>query len=71
MVNQSINKWRHLGCRPLCPCCGGGEYRGRHGEYSYTKAKSRRKSTSAKRSANGKITRRDRMTARPDKFFAD
>lgn len=35
----SVNPKVHLGMRPFCPCCGGGEYRK---GYSYTKAKSRK-----------------------------
>lgn len=40
---------RPPGVRPLCPCCEGGEMRGRPGKYRYTKAKSRWKTKKAQK----------------------
>jgi len=47
MKLESINKQHHLGIRPLCSCCGGGEHRK---GYTLTKAKSHKKTLKAKRS---------------------
>jgi len=46
MHYQSINaEWKHA-CRPLCPCCGGGDKRK---GYRYSKAKSRSKSIKSRK----------------------
>lgn len=47
---QRINKCDCLGIRPLCPCCGGGDVRGKPGKYSCTKSKSRWKNVKSRRS---------------------
>lgn len=60
LFHMSISTHRHLGVRPLCPCCGGGE---RRGSYSMTKAKSRRKGSKAKKAR--KLSN-SRMTIRKD-----
>jgi hypothetical protein len=60
---QAINACNHLGMRPDCHCCGGGEVRGK---YTMTKAKSARKSRNARKPEH--IDKRARRNARPDKF---
>jgi hypothetical protein len=40
---QSINAEHHHACRPLCSCCGGGDYR-----KGYTKTKAASHSDNAK-----------------------
>jgi len=62
---ESINMEHHLGMRPTCPCCGGGEHRK---GYTVTKAKSKKQTRKADRSKSQKMTRRDRAKQRPDKF---
>ena len=40
-AKESVNLSRHLGIRPYCACCGGGEVRGKSGKYKHTKLASR------------------------------
>lgn len=48
-LHESIAPWHALGVRPLCPCCGGGQWRkGKR----YCKAKSRCKSAKARATRN-------------------
>jgi hypothetical protein len=56
---ESINAYHHLGIRPLCPCCGGGQHRA---GFAYSKAKSKRKRAKAHREV--RVDREARRTAR-------
>lgn len=47
--SERINVEDHLGIRPFCHCCGGGEIRDRRGKYKHTKAMSRRKNRKHRR----------------------
>lgn len=66
---ENVNPANHLGVRPYCNCCGGGEYRK---GYTHTKAKSHddnrweyeREESRKKREVN----KRQRRSARPDKY---
>jgi hypothetical protein len=48
-IGKSMSANHRLGIRPLCPCCSGGDVRGRHGKYSMEKAKSHYRSQKARR----------------------
>lgn len=47
MREESVNAEHHHAVRPLCPCCGGRDYRK---GYRHTKAGSRKLSVKARRS---------------------